>query len=664
MNIRSRVLVSAALAVTATLCCGVFLWIGASRSIAGDAEQERVQATSRMIAGLITLTNEYALHSEPRAAEQWQQQHEALATTLSAPVQSGETSASRLALRTAAAELPALFRRVTELTAQPAAPLTERRRELLVDQLLARTQALADAAYRWSREAASAEQAARRWLRIGGAAALLLLLGTTLAQAIIVWRRVLRPLAVLEKAAAAVERGDLTTRCASTAPDELGHMARCFDAMTLALSQRSAELQRSERRLRAIADNMPALITQIDADERYTFVNAYIERALGVRADAIAGKTMRELCGAKLYAEIAPHIRATLQGEKTTFESQLVVSGVLRHYQSNYIPDTGDDGEVRGFYGISFDITERKQSEMRQAASERRLRTITDNLPVLIAYIDSEQRYHFCNATYEKWFGIPASQMEGCLVVDALGEELYLPRRPFIERALAGERVESEQLVPAPGGARHLHALYLPHQVNGVTLGLYSLITDMTEIRRNEAELMRLARFDSLTGLPNRRQFDERLAEAMARSRRARSCLALLFLDIDHFKAINDSGGHAAGDAVLKEFARRLKGIVRVTDSVARLAGDEFVVILDAIQTAAEAEQVARKIVLAMRDEFPVDAKARKVTTSIGVALFDGDASTPGELMARADAALYEAKSSGRDGYSVARSARSLERTL
>jgi diguanylate cyclase (GGDEF)-like protein/PAS domain S-box-containing protein len=658
MNIRTRVFASAALAIAATLCCAVCLWIGATRSVAADAEQEQVHTTSRAIAGLVTLTNEYALHAEPRAAQQWLQQHEALASILSAPVQSGDASPARQALRQSAAELPALFRHLTESTAQSAGPLAERRRELLIDQLLARTQALADADYRWSREAARVEQEARQWLRIVGAAALLLLLSSALAQPIIVWRRVLRPLSVLEHAAAAVARGDLTVRCASTAQDELGRVTRGFDAMTLALVERGAELHRSERRLREIADNMPALITQIDTSERYTFVNDYIERALGVSRDAVTGHSMREVCGARMYAGYAPHIRAALRGEKVAFETELVARGALRHYQSNYIPEFGDDGQVRGFYAISFDITERKEGEMRQAASEQRLRLIADNLPVLIAYIDREQRYRFCNATYEKWFGLAPSQMEGRLVADTVGEERYAPRRPFIERALAGERIEFEQTTMLPHGSRQLHALYVPHQENGVTLGLYSLITDMTEIRRNEAELMQLARKDPLTGLPNRRQFDERLVDAVARSRRTRRPMALLFLDIDRFKAINDSLGHAAGDAVLKEVAQRLKNTVRGTDTVARLAGDEFVVIVEGVDTADEAEQVARKIVLAGRSDFAVAGMIQKVTMSIGVALFECDATSPAELMARADAALYEAKTAGRDGFRLATGAR------
>lgn len=663
MNIRTRVLVSAALAVAATLCCGALLWIGASRSVAADAEQERVQATSRLIAGLVTATNDYALHPEPAAAEQWQLQHAALALTLAAPVQSGESSAARLALRASMTELPALFRGLTELTDLAAEPLTERRRDLLIGQLLARTQALTDAAYRWSREAADAEQAARRWLRLGGAGALLLLLATTLAQPIIVWRRVLRPLQVLETVALAIERGDLTARCASTADDELGHVQRRFDAMTLALGERSAELYRSGQRLRAIADNMPALITQLDADERYTFVNSYIERSFGVPREAIIGKTMREVSGGKRYAEYAPHVRAALQGEQTGFETALVVRGAPRHFQSSYIPERAHDGTVCGFYAISFDITERKQSEIRHAASERRLRTITDNVPALIAHIDNEQRYRFLNGQIGRVFSLDPEKTLGRTMREVRGESTYALLEPHVTAALRGEANSFEYVDTVHGSLRHYQSNYVPDvDAQGIVHGFLAMTFDISELKATQQNLEQLARVDSLTGLPNRRQFDEGLAEAMARARRAGLGAALLFLDIDHFKAINDSLGHAAGDAVLKEFARRLRQTVRATDSVARLAGDEFVIVLEGIRAAAEAEHVARKIVLAVRDDFLIDAATHKITTSIGVALFEGDATGPGELMARADTALYEAKSAGRDGYSVAQPHRPLLR--
>jgi diguanylate cyclase (GGDEF)-like protein len=128
-----------------------------------------------------------------------------------------------------------------------------------------------------------------------------------------------------------------------------------------------------------------------------------------------------------------------------------------------------------------------------------------------------------------------------------------------------------------------------------------------------------------------------------------------MFLDVDHFKSINDTLGHAAGDAVLKAFAQRLAQAVRTTDTVARLGGDEFVVVLGELCGAEEAAQVARKIVASVRRDFLIGGRTLPVTTSIGIALFDGaEEASASELMARADAALYRIKSEGRNGYRMA----------
>jgi diguanylate cyclase (GGDEF)-like protein len=168
----------------------------------------------------------------------------------------------------------------------------------------------------------------------------------------------------------------------------------------------------------------------------------------------------------------------------------------------------------------------------------------------------------------------------------------------------------------------------------------------------NRLELERLSRVDALTGLANRRQFDERFALALKRLQRGAAPVVLMCLDIDRFKSINDGHGHAAGDAVLEAFGKRLCGSVRDTDLVARLGGDEFVVLLEDASAEA-AETVARKVVASMADAIEVGGAAITATTSIGVAVAHAptDAKT---LMAEADALLYEAKKAGRNRYRVA----------
>jgi diguanylate cyclase (GGDEF)-like protein len=175
----------------------------------------------------------------------------------------------------------------------------------------------------------------------------------------------------------------------------------------------------------------------------------------------------------------------------------------------------------------------------------------------------------------------------------------------------------------------------------------------MTRLKETEEKLTRLARVDSLTGIANRRMFVEALHQAIERSRRYGASVALAYLDIDLFKKINDTHGHAVGDEVLKEFARRLESCVRATDLVARLSGDEFVIIIDELKHAADCRSLAEKIAAAIRIPFHVGGVELQVTTSVGVSLFGGGLETHEQLLANADNALYAAKRNGRDGVAV-----------
>lgn len=302
----------------------------------------------------------------------------------------------------------------------------------------------------------------------------------------------------------------------------------------------------------------------------------------------------------------------------------------------------------RAFHDL---MAERERAESSRAASEKRLRLIADNLPVLISYMDRAHRFQFGNATYEKWFGVPPAQLVGMPLSSLLGAGLAAEVHPHMEQAFAGHGVTHEIRVPVRDELRILQATYIPDvQPDGAVAGVYSLVHDMTHVKEVEEQLQQLARVDTLTGIANRRMFVETLHHALDRARRSGKPLALAYLDIDHFKRINDSHGHGVGDEVLKEFARRLTVGVRATDTPARLSGDEFVVILEEIGGAAEAERIAAKIVEAMRAPFRTGAGPVQASTSVGVAL-----SQPGQaqeqLLAAADTALYAAKGKGRDGY-------------
>jgi diguanylate cyclase (GGDEF)-like protein len=168
-----------------------------------------------------------------------------------------------------------------------------------------------------------------------------------------------------------------------------------------------------------------------------------------------------------------------------------------------------------------------------------------------------------------------------------------------------------------------------------------------------ELELHRLATTDVLTGLNNRRMFDAFLPQALARAARSGQPLGLAILDIDHFKSINDTLGHPAGDQVLVEFARRLTGAVRTTDTVARLAGDEFVIVFEQLSSSTEMDVLGKKIIAAMQPPFDLGGVQREVHASIGIAVTGQTVSTAEEVMRAADQALYGVKAAGRNGYAV-----------
>ena len=187
----------------------------------------------------------------------------------------------------------------------------------------------------------------------------------------------------------------------------------------------------------------------------------------------------------------------------------------------------------------------------------------------------------------------------------------------------------------------------------GRALRMVGTDLDITQQKAAEDQLRRRADFDALTGLPNRALFNDRLSGAIERARRSGKTMALLFLDIDHLKGVNDSQGHGAGDELLRIAAKRLLAAVRSVDTVARLAGDEFTVILEGLAAPADAEAVAMKLVEAMRPPMRLGGSLVHVSTSVGLALLEPGDSDPASLLRRADEALYEAKRAGRDRYAI-----------
>jgi diguanylate cyclase (GGDEF)-like protein/PAS domain S-box-containing protein len=286
--------------------------------------------------------------------------------------------------------------------------------------------------------------------------------------------------------------------------------------------------------------------------------------------------------------------------------------------------------------------------------SEQRLRLITDHVPAFISYVDRDGRYRFANALYYDFFGLEPATLIGKTVREVRGEVAYQRIRPKLDEALSGMPVRFESIYDGRNGMRTYNVTYLPDYTDDNEVqGVYVMGQDVTEQKALEEKLGRMAQYDQLTGLPNRYLLHDRLAQACARSKRDGSELAVFYLDLNDFKRINDTNGHAAGDAMLQEFARRVTATVRSTDTVARLGGDEFVILMEGSFSDAQLEQLARKIVEVIEAPFEIDGKSLRTSSSIGVATCPPWRSWE-ELLHTADAAMYEAKAAGRSAVVIA----------
>jgi diguanylate cyclase (GGDEF)-like protein/PAS domain S-box-containing protein len=276
--------------------------------------------------------------------------------------------------------------------------------------------------------------------------------------------------------------------------------------------------------------------------------------------------------------------------------------------------------------------------------------SIADTLPVRISHFDRDERVLYANAYCGLVYGCDPSELLGKSIREVRGDKTYADIKPYIERVLKGEPVRYEHALDAPGSIKYFQQDYIPQFApDGAVKGFFSISFEITDRRLNEERLHHQSRHDVLTGLWNRREFEERLPQAIARSQRSGRGMALAFIDIDHFKSINDRHGHPAGDQVLRVFADRIRQVMRSTDTVARLAGDEFIVIIEGLHHPDEAQAVAKKIIASMSEPMALGSASATVSASIGLAHCFGEPCMPEALLASADKALYEAKAAGRN---------------
>ncbi len=304
---------------------------------------------------------------------------------------------------------------------------------------------------------------------------------------------------------------------------------------------------------------------------------------------------------------------------------------------------------------------ERALRETNQFATE-----IIDNAGEGIVVYDRELRYLLWNRFMEELTGMEAETVVGRRATDLFPHLYEQHVDELLFRAMKGETVASPDIhyyIPGTNKRGWASAVYRPHyDANGNIVGAIGLIRDITERKSAEQQIEYQAYHDALTGLANRRLFQEHLTLALALAQRHRRLVAVLFLDLDHFKIVNDSLGHTVGDALLKQIAIRLRKAVREGDTVARVGGDEFTIVLQDLPHRDDAVVVAEKVLRTVAQPVDVSEHRLYVTTSIGITVFPEDGEDAETLLKNADNAMYRAKADGRNTYHI--STKELSRSM
>jgi diguanylate cyclase (GGDEF)-like protein/PAS domain S-box-containing protein len=304
-------------------------------------------------------------------------------------------------------------------------------------------------------------------------------------------------------------------------------------------------------------------------------------------------------------------------------------------------------------------LTEQKQSEQRVRSINQMMRLVLETAPLRIFWKDQESRYLGCNQAFARDAGVPSPEDLIGKLDSQLGwrdqAELYRADDLQVMRGKTA-RLNFEEPQTTPDG----HQIWLRTSKvplldsAGNNIGILGVYDDITEQKQASAQIHQLAHFDTLTGLANRRLLQDELARALVRSAQTQRMGALLFLDLDNFKSLNDTQGPSVGDALLIEVSKRLTTCVRDGGMVARPGGDEFIVVLEGLsalstEAAAQAELMAERIRNQLSEPYTLNGVDVQTTPSIGIVLFQGTQESADSLLKHADAAMYQAKDAGRD---------------
>jgi diguanylate cyclase (GGDEF)-like protein/PAS domain S-box-containing protein len=426
--------------------------------------------------------------------------------------------------------------------------------------------------------------------------------------------------------------------------------------LAIRLQKHRGELKVQRRFLETLFDNVPAGITvrsmQPPTVGQYTVWNESNALIFGTKREDALGRTIRDVMPAENATQIAGLDRQLLASPMVQDVVQVrnVQGKGRRIYHLIRSPIFGTGGQVDYIMTSATDITEERARIDELSLASKVFETTADGIMVC----DADDRVLMVNAAFSRLTGYDAREMVGLTLAES-------PFRPIdaAESAVRSERLQREGFVTGevPRFRKDGSPLSLWITASCVrnadhTIRNYvRVFTDISLLKETQKKLEQLASVDTLTGLPNRRLVQDRLERAVLRAKRQQGRLAVMFMDLDGFKGVNDTFGHDVGDLLLREVARRLGTCVRASDTIGRFGGDEFAIVLEDADLPGDAVRIGERIMAAFAAPFILNGHRVRSTASIGIALYPQHGADAMTLLKNADVAMYKAKRAGRNGF-------------
>lgn len=412
-----------------------------------------------------------------------------------------------------------------------------------------------------------------------------------------------------------------------------------------------AESAKREKFLRTIADGLPSMIAYWDQNLICQFANLEYVKWFGRHPSDMLGLHVKDLLGESLFLRNLPHMQRALLGEPQEFEREIKRrDGSVGYTLANYIPDTDVTGAVNGFFALITNISKFREADAAIRLSANVFEATSEGIMVT----DPDAIILSVNRAFTRLTGYASAEAVGknANLLNSSRHSTEYFHDLYEELNVTG-KWKGEIWSKRKDDSVFLERLSISairNEVGQIThyVGVFD---DITKQWDTDQLVRHMAFHDGLTGLPNRLLLTERLAQLIAIASREARQIALMFLDLDGFKSVNDLFGHDVGDYVLKTIATRLLGELRNSDTVARLGGDEFVVLLDNSDSRESIAIIASRLIEVVNEPIPAEGKNVHVGTSIGISIFKHNGQSVDQLLKLADDAMYEAKKAGKNTF-------------